>query len=102
MSKDITNDEKNLEKLCADWLVEWTGSEFGSAELTMFIQEREQQLLAEIREAVKGMQEYTRVAVVVDPHDLSKGPSGRIPIENRYNQAIKEINELLSKIGENQ
>jgi hypothetical protein len=36
---------------------------------------------------LKGLKQMTSVAVVVDPHDLSKGQVGNIPIQNTYNQA---------------
>lgn len=39
--------------------------------------------------------QYTSVGLVTDPHDLSKGPTGKIPIQNGYNQAITEITKLV-------
>jgi hypothetical protein len=42
--------------------------------------------------------QYTSVGLVTDPHDLSKGPTGKIPIQNGYNQAITEITKLVENL----
>ena len=42
--------------------------------------------------------QYTSVGLVTDPHDLSKGPDGKIPIQNGYNQAITEITKIVNEL----
>ncbi len=67
----------------------------GSKEYDRTLEEALTSIINLVDKELKGLKQLTSVGEVVDPHDLSKGQVGNIPIQNTYNQAIDDMRAII-------